>query len=606
MAQQISGEGLYYGYYDLFTLGRNRTTIPNVIILLTDGRHNGNIEPIQMASRAKNDNILIYSVGIGSYDLAEISAIASDPDERFVFTANTFVQLVQSLHSIADSTCNTPIRPFLPPTLLSPIDGEFFTAVPELSWQGVPYTEPRHDGFFEVSIYEENGTTPLFVDTTTELSMTPVTTLQEGRYLWTARGGNAVGLGPYARPGKFTVSSLIPATGMHSPAITQVPALPVLNWDHMTTAEWYNIVLRSDNSGEVVFDTWISVNDLSCGITCQFNSDTELLRNGNYTWYMRGYNRIVGVGPWSNTATLIVNIPAPGRITRIAPVANATILSGDVNFQWEREPNATWYNIVVKDANGQETINRWYKASDVCVATTCTTPALSPPFGTYEWQMRGWGPGGIGPLNALWAFTFGPPPPGLIERIQPAPDAVILSGDIVFVWNTREHALWYNVVAVDADGAVAFNKWYEGSTVCNNTTGMCQSQPENFAFGVYNWYMRGWGLGGFGDWDRTPFNFRSGPVPPGPTTQLVPDTSNPAGVIFQWQENTAADWYNVVVEDNLNTTISNEWYEGTTVCSSGICAAPAMMLASGDYVWRLGSWNQGGLGDYSSLNFNVP
>ncbi len=601
------GEGLYGGYYDLFVLGRNRTVIPNVIILLTDGQHNGRTDPIFISDAAKNDNILIYTVGIGGYDLSEIQAIASDPDERFVFTANTFVQLVQSLQSIAESTCNTPIRPYLPPPLVSPVDGEFFTDVPDLSWQSVPYTEERYEGFFDVAIYEENGsTTPVYTGRTTELTISPQVTLPEGRYLWIARGGNAVGVGPYnGVPGEFVVSTLIPATGMTSPTITQAPVFPVLTWDNMQTAEWYNIIMVSDADNDVIFDEWQQPTDLNCTTTCTFEADIELIANGDYSWYVRGYNGTVGIGPWSTGATQTVNIAPPGLIVRVAPAANAVVTSGEVEFQWERETTAQWYNVRVEDADGEKVTDEWYNVANVCGPVTCTAPVIEYDFGLYRWQMRAWSPGGLGDYNAnLLTFRAGPPPPGVVTRTQPANNTVIESGDVEFGWNAVTNAQWYNVIVLDADDEIVLDDWYQGSTVC--AAGACTAPVESFEFGEYEWYMGAWGPGGLGQYTTNPFNFRAGPVPPGATTQITPVTTDPAGVTFQWEENPDAEWYNVVILDDQASVVSNEWYQGSTVCSAGTCTATDVNdLENGSYVWWMGSWNPGGLGEYTNLSFTV-
>ncbi len=70
---------------------KGRLDVPNVIIVLTDGRSDDPIATQTQASLAQAQGIRILSVGIGSeIDISELNGISSDPDEDHVFLIGDF------------------------------------------------------------------------------------------------------------------------------------------------------------------------------------------------------------------------------------------------------------------------------------------------------------------------------------------------------------------------------------------------------------------------------------------------------------------------------------------------------------------------------------
>ena len=63
--------------------------LPAVLVLITDGKANGQVDPISASAAIKERGITIVAVGIGDeIDLNELNAIASDPTDVFNITVS--------------------------------------------------------------------------------------------------------------------------------------------------------------------------------------------------------------------------------------------------------------------------------------------------------------------------------------------------------------------------------------------------------------------------------------------------------------------------------------------------------------------------------------
>ncbi|RUS89867.1 hypothetical protein EGW08_002397 [Elysia chlorotica] len=76
------------------TANGDRPEVPNIAIILTDGKSNRPEETKLAAARAKNNGIVIFSVGVGNgTSRSELMDMASDPDNRHVLTVTDFTKL---------------------------------------------------------------------------------------------------------------------------------------------------------------------------------------------------------------------------------------------------------------------------------------------------------------------------------------------------------------------------------------------------------------------------------------------------------------------------------------------------------------------------------
>ena len=104
-----TGLGLNYMRNDIFRRDNgDRDNVPNIAIVITDGRSNMNEgETAIEANLAKQANIRIIAVGItDKINLAELRSMASDNDS--LITVDNFDTLMQRLDNIISITCQKP------------------------------------------------------------------------------------------------------------------------------------------------------------------------------------------------------------------------------------------------------------------------------------------------------------------------------------------------------------------------------------------------------------------------------------------------------------------------------------------------------------------
>ena len=93
--------------------GKNgdRQNVANVALLLTDGKSNEPALTKTAATKTKAGGISIIAVGIGDFffegasNLKELRDVSSDPDSKFVYTAQGFDSLFNILESIEECAC---------------------------------------------------------------------------------------------------------------------------------------------------------------------------------------------------------------------------------------------------------------------------------------------------------------------------------------------------------------------------------------------------------------------------------------------------------------------------------------------------------------------
>ena len=91
-----------------FINARVNEGIPRVVILLTDGQSNEPTLTAQAAPRVHNDNIEVYSVGIGSgIEEAELHIIASDPSYVYLITDFSPEAFAEELRPLQLTACTS-------------------------------------------------------------------------------------------------------------------------------------------------------------------------------------------------------------------------------------------------------------------------------------------------------------------------------------------------------------------------------------------------------------------------------------------------------------------------------------------------------------------
>ena len=86
---------------DVFvTAAGDRTGVPNVVVLITDGKSNIDRQAtLTEAQQARDAGIRLVTVALGAdVDYAEINALATDPDSSNVFVMDDVTALQQPAH----------------------------------------------------------------------------------------------------------------------------------------------------------------------------------------------------------------------------------------------------------------------------------------------------------------------------------------------------------------------------------------------------------------------------------------------------------------------------------------------------------------------------
>ena len=93
-----------------FNNSRINEGIPHVVILLTDGQSNEPTLTAQAAHRVHNDNIEVYSVGIGDgINKTELQIIASDPNYVYLITDFSPEAFADELRPLQLTACTSKL-----------------------------------------------------------------------------------------------------------------------------------------------------------------------------------------------------------------------------------------------------------------------------------------------------------------------------------------------------------------------------------------------------------------------------------------------------------------------------------------------------------------
>ena len=92
----------------LFPSVGDQSNVPNVGIVITDGRSNNPRDTWAQAISTRNQNIDLIAIGVGgNIDNSELRAIASDPVDKNIFIASNFDALDSLLSQVRNSVCKS-------------------------------------------------------------------------------------------------------------------------------------------------------------------------------------------------------------------------------------------------------------------------------------------------------------------------------------------------------------------------------------------------------------------------------------------------------------------------------------------------------------------
>jgi glucose/arabinose dehydrogenase len=152
--------------------------------------------------------------------------------------------------------------------------------------------------------------------------------------------------------------------------------LPTFEWQAISSADHYEIVIASDQGFTSIIDSQDDV------IGASFIPNISLLE-GKYYWHVRGINSLSVAGAWSETRSFTVDITPFSPPTPSSPADGTTVTLTRPTFRWSAEQTAINYQIEVDNDPG-------FSSPELTATTKRKTlyqgPAL--PNGTYYWHVQ--------------------------------------------------------------------------------------------------------------------------------------------------------------------------------------------------------------------------
>lgn len=338
-----------------------------------------------------------------------------------------------------------------------------FTTTPTLTPTGTTTITPTYTSTATLTL------TSMAVDTATE---TPV--------------GNPQ---PPLEPGQTSVQGILNAGHEIRPTFLWLP-------DEGDKDGWYNVVIV-DSSQTIIVDVWIPEAEICGDIACAFVPDGGILpagmQNGAYTWYFRRYKdeRMSG---WRVGIPFTVNVPPP-----LPPAVTVHPNQGRPSLNWVDDPNAAWYQVYIGTDSGAPLYLEWHqRIAGLCSGVTCSLkPDINPVAGAFVVYIRAWGPGGFS-QTAFQGWTG--PTHFTLPGTPPEPPTNLMTDGVSFTWQGSPGATWYLVWIGNLNPLnTVYANWHLAESLNCENAETCILIPKGLAMvdGVYAWYVRAWGPGGF-------------------------------------------------------------------------------------------------------------
>jgi hypothetical protein len=257
----------------------------------------------------------------------------------------------------------------------------------------------------------------------------------------------------------------------------------VLTWTPVAGATWYQLWV---NRGSTTYrNLWLEQTTATYEASPPFPC-------GSYKWWVRAWGPVTGLGDWSPANALEVTCCLPGEVVPLAPTG--PLASGVVEYVWQGDPCATWYQVWV-NRNSATFTNGWFHTGRR-TDTLSTDPADMPdhPFGAYQWWVRGWYVDGYGPWPPGMPFDHGLAVPLEPSGLLAAPPTRLLWDD-----SNSSAAEWYQVW-VNRNGSTVWHQWVATGDTTSNGDDRSLEFMMVLPAGHYTWWVRTWKTDGLGPW----------------------------------------------------------------------------------------------------------
>jgi hypothetical protein len=283
----------------------------------------------------------------------------------------------------------------------------------------------------------------------------------------------------------------------------------------------------------------------------------------------------------------------PGPITLLSPVGSLAFASTNL-YTWEADTNATWYELSVT-LNGRLFVDKWYALGDLMVVngTNLAVNVSGHTSGSYQWYVRGYDPGGLGPWSGPMNFSLGIP--GAVALLAPANNASLANRQPDFIWSQSvPPATWFRLY-VARNQTTYLDQWIEGATNWMPTT--------DLPAGSYSWWVETYNATGLGPWSTNatftiPLAVLGALALVSPTGGSVPSSLKQ---LYTWQADAAATWYELYVVQN-GQKLCDSWFtlsNSVAQSGSGDFAVEIWGHTGTNYQWWVRGWGADGLGPWS-------
>lgn len=363
---------------------------------------------------------------------------------------------------------------------------------------------------------------------------------------------------------------------------------------HLHLSIWKNGVGFVDINGSV-FSNW------TVGETSHYNGTFSHPTHGSRVAHVS--SRITHGGNYNNE---IINdgLGKPGTPTITAPTANQVLSSPfDVTLQLGQLNHTGLYDFRIQIDNNSNFSSPEFDNNSNW-STSTTIPVTLAPGNYYIRAQQGDTQSQSSNWTSAVSFTVLSNTPILLNPI-----GTITNPNLNFEWFESSNSTWYHFVLSNAATNVAvIDQWYaKGSSDLPCSNGTCSlTPPISFAEGVYVWHVQGWdATNGNSNWSA-PGNFTLDVPAPSIINKIEPDgnITSPTPT-FTWDQDPNATWYHVWIGTSSDTQLLDQWYEGSSVCTSGTCTVDTGLTFIGDFKWFVHGYGAGGNGPWgSSTNFS--
>jgi hypothetical protein len=371
-------------------------------------------------------------------------------------------------------------RQITAPALTSPANAAAAVIWPNFQWQKV-------DGaaYYHIQVATDNTfTTIVFEDDLYNLSVTPVSSLDNTAFYWHVQGMDAGGNGGEWSV-TWTFTKVIPAPSLVSPANgAGAVVTPTFQWQAAQGAVYYEVE-GADNPD--FLNPWSEQTyDLSF-------TPIDTLDNGRLYWHVRGWdNGSMNAtndheGAFSATWSFTKTIPAPALT---GPADNATV-TGDPQFTWQAAAGAASYRVEIasdQDFNSVVLDQNTYNLSFTPIDTNNLV-------GVRYWRVRGVDADGHeGTVSAARQVTLNAAPTcsNSSQALAGPADGSTVNFDPAFQWDCQKDATRYKLLIYKKNGAnwdQSFYLYSEYTTYTPFNSGNQAGDHHTLLDGEYRWYV---------------------------------------------------------------------------------------------------------------------